>query len=119
MNDNLDGNTAALNAYELEQEKRDRDMEINEDNIRMQIEELVVGKIENNSDVLHEAISGEALLFDSTYHRDIFTEALLEAVKCSSSDAVNGWVSHSADSQLGRVIRVLVTDYIVEAEEAK
>lgn len=114
MNDNLDGNTAALNAYELEQEKRDRDMEINEDNIRMQIEELVVGKIENNSDVLHEAISGEALLFDCTYHRDIFTDALLEAIKCIGSDA-----SVAADRQLGRVIRVLVTDYIVEAEEAK
>ena len=112
MNDNLDGNTAALNAYELQQEKRDRDMEINEDNIRMQIEELVVGNIENNSDLLHEAISGEALLFDCTYHRDIFTDALLDAVKCIGSDA-----SVAADRELGRVIRVLVTDYIVAAKK--
>jgi len=118
MNDNLDGNTAALNAYELEQEKRDRDMEINEDNIRMQIEELVVGEIENNADVLHDAIGGEALICygqnNAVYHRDIFTDALLEAVKCIGSDA-----SVAADRQLGRVIRVLVSDYIVSAEEAK
>ena len=118
MNDMPDGNTAALNAYELEQEKRDREMEINQDDIDMHIEQLVVAAIESNAGVLHDAINGESIMWygpsDSVNHSDIFADALLEAVKCSGSRA-----SRAADEELGRAVRHLVTDYIVEQESLK
>ena len=133
MNDNLDGNTAALNAYELEQEKRDRDMEINQDDINIKIQELVVREIEKDGDLFHEAISGEALICygqhtSTVYHRYIFTEDLLAAVECKSLQARSprsgsgtcpiARSSVAADRELGRVIRELVTDYITKAQDS-
>ena len=118
MKDNLDGNTAALDAYELQQEKRDRDMEINQDDINIKIQELVVREIEKDGDLFHEAIGGEALICygqhtNTVYHRDIFTEALLAAIECRGSKS-----SELTDRELGRVIRELVTDYITKAQDS-
>ena len=47
---NLDSNTAALNAYELEQEKLFRAAEIEQDNLDMKIEELVISELEADSE---------------------------------------------------------------------
>lgn len=107
MNDNLDGNSAALNAYELEQEKLFIAAEISQDDLDMRIEELVVSEIEVDGLVALEAIGTEATLSAVNKFDSKFKETLLEAIKCKGSKAQD-----LADKDLGKLVRELVTAYI-------
>jgi len=110
MNDNLDGNTAALNAYELDQEKLFRAAEIAQDDLDMKIEELVVSEIETDSATAIEAIGTEATLFGVNQIDYEFKQILLEAIKCKGSNAQD-----LADKDLGKIVRELVTAYIAHS----
>ena len=104
---NLDSNTAALNAYELEQEKLFRAAEIAQDDLDMKVEELVVAEIESATETALEAIGTEATLSSWGKFDPEFKEILLDAIKCKGSKAQD-----SADKDLGKILRELVTDYI-------
>jgi hypothetical protein len=104
---NLDGNTAALNAYELDQEKLFRAAEIAQDDLDMRIEELVVSEIESDSATAIEAIGTEATLFGVNEINSKFKQILLEAIQCKGSNAQD-----LADKDLGKIVRELVTAYI-------
>ena len=126
MNNNLDSNTAALNAYELEQEKLFIAAEIAQDDLDMKIEELVIAEIEADSALSFEAAGTEATLKTvveacsgkvnqfsaATAFDPIFKEKLLDAVKCKGSKA-----QADADKELGQRLRELVTDYIANSVE--
>ena len=109
---NLDSNTAALNAYELEQEKLFRAAEIAQDDLDMKIEELVVSEIESDSATAIEAIGTEATLFSVNEINFEFKQILLDAIKCKGSKA-----EYSADKDLGKIVRELVTAYIAHDVE--
>ena len=104
---NLDSNTAALNAHELDQEKLFRAAEIAQDDLDMKIEELVVSEIESATETALEAIGTEATLSSWGKFDSEFKEILLDAIKCKGSKAQD-----SADKDLGKILRELVTDYI-------
>ena len=112
MNNNLDSNTAALNAYELEQEKLFIAAEIAQDDLDMKIEELVIAEIEADSALALEAVGTEATLKDANSLRYIFKTRLLDAVKCKGSNA-----QADADKELGQHLRELITDYIANSVE--
>lgn len=109
---NLDSNTAALNAYELDQEKLLRAAEIAQDDIDMKIEELVVSEIESATETALEAIGTEATLSSWGKFDSEFKEILLDAIKCKGSKAQD-----SADKDLGKIVRELVTAYIAHDVE--
>ena len=109
---NLDSNTAALNAYELEQEKLFRAAEIAQDDLDMKIEELVVSEIESATETALEAIGTEATLSSWGKFDSEFKEILLDAIKCKGSKAQD-----SADKDLGKIVRELVTAYIAHDVE--
>ena len=104
---NLDSNTAALNAYELDQEKLFRAAEIAQEDIDMRIEELVVSEIESDSATAIEAIGTEATLDSINYPNKKLKEALIEAIHCKGSNSQD-----VSDRELGWIFRELVTDYI-------
>ena len=109
---NLDSNTAALNAYELEQEKLFRAAEIAQDDLDMRIEELVVSEIESDSATAIEAIGTEATLWCVNQIDSKFKQILLEAIQCKGSNAQD-----LADKDLGKIVRELVTAYIAHDVE--
>ncbi len=104
---NLDSNTAALNAYELEQEKLFRAAEIEQDNLDMKIEELVIAELETDSATAIEAIGTEATLDSINHPNKKLKEALIEAIHCKGSKSQD-----VSDRELGWIFRELVTDYI-------
>ena len=109
---NLDSNTAALTVYELEQEKLFRAAEIAQDDLDMKIEELVVSEIESATETALEAIGTEATLSSWGKFDSEFKEILLDAIKCKGSKAQD-----SADKDLGKIVRELVTAYIAHDVE--
>ena len=109
---NLDSNTAALNAHELDQEKLFRAAEIAQDDLDMKIEELVVSEIESATETALEAIGTEATLSSWGKFDSEFKEILLDAIKCKGSKAQD-----SADKDLGKIVRELVTAYIAHDVE--
>jgi hypothetical protein len=112
MNDNLDGNTAALNAYELDQEKLFRAAEIAADDKEMRLDDLVLAQIETDGFIALEAIGTEATL-ESIYHTNKkLKEALMEAIQCKGSNAQD-----LADKDLGKIFRELTYDYIAHSME--
>jgi len=112
MNNNLDSNTAALNAYELEQEKLFIAAEIAQDDLDMKVEELVIAEIEADSTLALEAIGTEATLFGVNQIDYEFKQILLDAIKCKGSKAQD-----LADKDLGKIVRELVTEYIAHDVE--
>jgi len=104
---NLDSNTAALNKYELEQEKLFRAAEIEQDNLDMKIEELVISELEADSATAIEAIGTEATLDSINHPNKKLKEALIEAIYCKGSNSQD-----VSDRELGCIFRELVTDYI-------
>lgn len=112
MNANLDGNTAALNAYELDQEKLLRAAEIAADDKEMRLDDLILAEIETDGLVALEAIGTEATL-ESIHHVDKrFREALMEAIQCKGSKAQG-----AADKDLGKIFRELTYEYIAHSME--
>ena len=112
MNNNLDSNIAALNAYELEQEKLFIAAEIAQDDLDMKVEELVIAEIEADSTLALEAVGTEATLKDANSLGCVFKYLLLDAVKCKGSKA-----QADADKELGQRLRELVTDHIANSVE--
>lgn len=112
MQNLLDGNTAALNAYELQQEKRYLAAEIDEDDIDMRVEDLMVSEIESCSELAIEAIGTEATLISGNEFHAKFKQTLLDSIKCKGSKSQD-----SADKDLGKLLRELVTAHIVSSTE--
>ena len=117
MNDNLDGNTAALNSYELDQEKLFRAAEIEADDKEMRIDDLVLAEIEADGQTAREAIGTEATLKSTQgyfrYQLDKkLKEALMEAIQCKGSNAQD-----LADKDLGKIFRELTYEYIAHSME--
>ncbi len=104
----LDGNTAALNAYELEEEQRLLAAEIDQDDIDMRVEDLVVASIKSSSAESLEAIGTEATLSSSVELDPKFKAILLESITCKGCKSQD-----DADKDLGKIVRELVTAYIV------
>jgi len=102
-----DSNTAALNKYELEQEKLFRAAEIEQDDIDMKIEEVVLSELEADSATAIEAIGTEATQVSWGKLHPEFKAVLIDAVKCKGSKSQD-----LADKDLGKIVRELVTDYI-------
>jgi hypothetical protein len=103
----LDGNIIFLNQYQLNEDQRFLAAEIAQDDIDMKIEELVVSEIETDSATAIEAIGTEATLFGVNQIDYEFKQILLDAIKCKGSKAQD-----SADKDLGKIVRELVTAYI-------
>jgi hypothetical protein len=103
----LDGNIIFLNQYQLNEDQRFLAAEIAQDDIDMKVEELVVSEIETDSATAIEAIGTEATLFGVNQIDYEFKQILLDAIKCKGSKAQD-----SADKDLGKIVRELVTAYI-------
>ena len=112
MNDNLDGNTAALNAYELDQEKLFKAAEIAADDKEMRLDDLVLAQIETDGFIALEAIGTEATLESINHTNKKLKEALMEAIQCKGSNAQD-----LADKDLGKIFRELTYDYIAHSME--
>jgi hypothetical protein len=108
----LDGNIIFLNQYQLNEDQRFLAAEIAQDDIDMKIEELVVSEIETDSATAIEAIGTEATLFGVNQIDYEFKQILLDAIKCKGSKAQD-----SADKDLGKIVRELVTAYIAHDVE--
>ena len=102
-----DSNTAALNKYELDQEKLFKAAEIEQDNLDMKIEELVISELEADSATAIEAIGTEATLDSINHPNKKLKEALIEAIYCKGSNSQD-----VSDRELGCIFRELVTNYI-------
>ncbi len=110
MSDNLDGNTAALNRYMLDQDRLYLTAEIAADDKEMRLDDLVLAEIEVDGLVALEAIGTEATL-ESSHHADKkLREALTEAIKCKGSNSQD-----LADKDLGRIFRKLAYEYIAHS----
>ena len=112
MNDNLDGNTAALNAYELEQDRLYLTAEIAADDKEMRLDDLVLAEIETDGVIALEAIGTEATLESINHFNKKLKEALMEAIQCKGSNAQD-----LADKDLGKIFRELTYEYIAHSLE--
>ena len=108
----LDGNIIFLNQYQLNEDQRFLAAEIAQDDIDMKVEELVVAEIESATETALEAIGTEATLSSWGKFDFEFKEILLDAIKCKGSKAQD-----SADKDLGKIVRELVTAYIAHDVE--
>lgn len=106
----LDGNTAALNAYQREQERLDLAAEIAADDEEMRIDDLVMTEIEADSFVALEAIGTEATLDSINHPNKELKKALIDAIDCKGSNS-----QHSADKDLGKIFRELSYKYIAKS----
>ena len=112
MNNNLDGNTAALNRYMLDQDRLDLAAEIAADDKEMRLDDLVLAEIDAAGLIALEAIGTEATL-ESSHHIDKkFKEALIQAIQCEGSNAQD-----LADKDLGKIFRKLAYEYIAHSME--